>query len=381
MLTCLLRFCFFITFFLSTHTLIFACTGLQLKAEDGSFINGRTVEFGVPLDLAGLVVPRNHDFYGTLPDGKKGLHYRSKYAVLGSSAFNEPAIVDGLNEKGLSGGVFYFPGYATYATITSENQSHALAPTEFLHWVLTQFANVEEAKQAIPHVAIAPTNIKAWGGVPPFHYIIYDQSGKSIVVEPIDGKLVVAESSIGVITNSPDYVWHVQNLSNYINLSPLNAPSKSIDGVALQQFGQGSGLHGLPGDFTPPSRFIRAAIFATTAVPANNANDTVFAMFHLLNQFDIPKGSVRADNEGKMIAEYTLATTVKDLKNLKYYFKTYENQNIKVIDLKSFDWDNKAMMTLEYKSTQPVNDISETASLRRAGAAIQKTSWIATAKR
>src|SRR5262245_61363725 len=81
-----------ILFFNLVVTSVFACTGIQLKAKDGSYVNGRTVEFGVPLDLAGLIVPRNYEFKGSLPDGSNGLVYRSKYAVVGAGAFGAPAI-------------------------------------------------------------------------------------------------------------------------------------------------------------------------------------------------------------------------------------------------------------------------------------------------
>ncbi|WP_165474760.1 hypothetical protein [Legionella nagasakiensis] len=33
---------------------LYACTGLQLKAKDNSYMNGRTLEFDVLLQLSGL---------------------------------------------------------------------------------------------------------------------------------------------------------------------------------------------------------------------------------------------------------------------------------------------------------------------------------------
>ena len=37
-------------------------------------------------------------------------------------------------------------------------------------------------------------------------------------------------------------------------------------------------------------------------------------------------------------------TCVRDPKHLKYYFKTYENPTIKVVDLKKFDLDGKNIL-------------------------------------
>lgn len=355
MFTCL----FTILSFISAPAL--SCTGLQVQAKNGSYINGRTVEFGIPLDLTGLVIPRNYTFKGSLPNDALGLIYTSKYAVVGANAFGAPAILDGVNEKGLSAGAFYFPGYAGYATLTKENSNHAIAPTEFVNWVLTQFGTVDEVKQNLHAIVIAPTSMPEWGGVPPFHYVVYDKSGKSIVIEPINGELKVYDNPVGVITNSPTFDWHLTNLSNYLNLSPMNSPSKQIDGMQIKSFGQGSGLHGLPGDFTPPSRFVRAAIFASTALPVKNADQAVLQAFHILNQFDIPVGSVRAKEGNSIATDATIATSVKDPTNAKYYFRTYSDQTIKLINLKAFDLNAKKLKSIPMGSAQPVVDISMTA--------------------
>ena len=63
------------------------------------------------------------------------------------------------------------------------------------------------------------------------------------------------EDPFGILTNSPDFVWQQTNLLNFVNLSPVNVPNSEIDGRQIEGFGQGTGAIGLPGDFTPPSRF------------------------------------------------------------------------------------------------------------------------------
>ncbi|MEO8402392.1 MAG: linear amide C-N hydrolase, partial [Gammaproteobacteria bacterium] len=239
LLTLLLLFC-------STINLAWGCTGIQIKAKDGSIVNGRTIEFGLNLELGGVIVPRNYQFKGTLPDGTAGLVYTSKYGAVGGGMFGEAAIADGINEKGLAIGDFYFPGYASYAKITPDNKKKALSPTEFSNWILTQFATVDEVKQGLQSVVIAPTTPKGWPVLPPFHYIVYDKTGKSIVIEPINGQLKVYDNPLGVFTNSPTFDWHMTNLANYVNLSTVNVAPINFNGVELQQFGSGSGLHGLP---------------------------------------------------------------------------------------------------------------------------------------
>jgi choloylglycine hydrolase len=343
---------------LASWNLADACTEIKLTPKDGSVVHGRTAEFGVKLPLSAVVIPRNFDFTGTTPQGK-GLIYKTKYAAVGIMAYDLPAIIDGMNEAGLSVGAFYFPRYAEYGTITPENQSKGLSPIEFSNWLVTQFASVDEIKEALAGVVIAPTVINGWGDAPPpFHYIAIDKTGKSIVIEPTGGKLVVFDNKLGVITNSPTFDWHLTNLVNYIHLTPFNVKPLQVEGMNFIPFGEGSGLIGLPGDFSPPSRFVRAAVFSITAIPSLNAQEAVFQAFHILNQFDIPIGAVRAKENGIVHTDQTLATAVRDPQALRYYFKTYEDQTIRMVDLKRFDPNGKRIRKTSVKSKQPVEDIS-----------------------
>jgi len=331
---------------------------MKLVAEDGSIVHGRTLEFATDLITSFAIIPRNHSFDGTTPVGK-GLSYTSRYAVVGAILFNNIAVADGINEKGLAAGAFYFPGYARYAEITSRNQSKAVSSMEFVNWILTQFANIDEVKAGLPNVVIGPGLAKGFGDTaPPFHYIVYDPGGKSLVIEPLGDKFVVYDNPLGVLTNSRRFDWHMTNLRNFIHLKPMNVSPISIDGVVLEPFGQGSGMVGMPGDFTPPSRFVRATIFSSSAIPSKTSEQSVLQLFHILNNFDIPLGITRQIENGKIHEDYTLVTCVRDPQTLKFYFKTYEDQTIRMIDLNQFDWDAKAIKFTMPVSRQTYVDIS-----------------------
>ncbi len=316
-----------------------ACTGLMLTTSDGSIVHGRTVEFGVTIDSSIAVVPRGHAFVGKTPNGD-GLKYAAKYAAVGAVAYNDVKLLDGLNEQGLAVGAFYFPDFAGYTPVTEANQAKGLSPADFPNWLLTQFATVAQVREAVENGAaiITPTVIDNWGPeAPPFHYVVYDKTGASIAIEPLEGRLVVHDNPLGVMTNSPSFDWHMTNLRNYISLSPRNAAAIKIDGVNFSQLGQGSGMVGLPGDFTPPSRFVRAAIFSKTAVPSKTAEAGVEQVFHILNNFDIPIGVSREVSDGVVHSDYTMVTIARDPQNLRYYYKTYADQTIRMIDLKQLD--------------------------------------------
>lgn len=344
---------------MTSTSMLDACTGIKLVAKDGAIVHGRTLEFGRKIEMSVAFIPRGYAFKGTTPKGE-GLSYTAKYAALGGIAFNAPSILDGINEKGLSIGVFYFPGFAGYTDTTSENQSKSLSPLEFGNWVLTQFASVDEVKAALKDVVISPTVDNHWGTAPPpFHYIVIDKKGNGLVIEPINGELKTYENKLGVFTNSPTFDWHMTNLRNYINLKAVNTPPLVIDGVEFASFGQGAGLVGLPGDFTPPSRFVRAAIFEVAGIPVENAEKAVFQAFHILNQFDIPVGAVREVIDGVTYTDFTMFTSVRDPQALKYYFKDYENSAIRVVDFSKFDPNGKKILSTEIGGKQVVTDITK----------------------
>lgn len=337
------------------------CTGIMLRNSDGTLVHGRTLEFGMVVDTKIAVVPRGYDFVGKAP-GEPGMKYKSKYAAVGAITFNDVAISDGINEKGLAVGSFYFPTFAKYTEITNDNRAKALSPVDFPNWILTQFVTVAEVRSAVEkgEAVIAPTVLEGWGPeAPPFHYVVFDHTGACIVIEPVDGTLKVYDNPLGVLTNSPAFDWHMTNMRNYIALNPRNVPPVEIDGLKLRQLGQGSGMLGLPGDFTPPARFVRAAVFGATAIPSPNADQGILQVFHILNNFDIPVGVARDVEKGVIHSDYTQCTVARDPQNLRYYYKTYDDQTIRMVDLRKFDLNAKEVKKLNTMGTkQSIVDMS-----------------------
>ncbi|MGC1177972.1 MAG: linear amide C-N hydrolase [Methyloceanibacter sp.] len=241
---------------------VLACTGIRLTAEDGTVVHARTLEFAVDIHSDVIVVPRGYARTGTAPDGKEGLKWKAKYANVGANGLALPIIVDGLNEAGLAVGLFYFPTSAEYMPYTTADADRSIAPWELGSWLLDNFASVDEVKANIGNIVVPGVVLEAWGFAPPVHAVVHDASGKSIVIEYVDGKLNVYDNPLGALTNSPPFDWHMTNLRNYVNFSMTNIPPVKLGSVTLEPFGQGSGMLGLPGDFTPPSRFVRAVAFS-----------------------------------------------------------------------------------------------------------------------
>jgi choloylglycine hydrolase len=337
-----------------------ACTGITIKPKDGSIIFARTLEFAADIKSNIIIVPRGREYVGTAPGDKRGLRWKAKYGIVGTNAFGLPVTVDGLNEKGLSVGLFYFPGFAKYQEVTAEHVSNALAPWELGTYLLGTCSNVTEAMAAAKKVLVGESVQKEMSFVPPVHYIMTDASGSSMVLEHVGGELMVHPNPLGVMANSPTFDWHMVNLRNYVTMSTHNIEKIDLAGNEIKGLGQGSGMLGLPGDFTPPSRFVRAVAFSKTALPTEKAGEGVLQAFHILNQFDIPKGSARGIEHGKEVADYTQWTTAADLKNLRYYFRTYDDSRIRMVDIKAVNLDGYEIVTISMDRNEQIEDVSAT---------------------
>jgi choloylglycine hydrolase len=326
-----------------------ACTSIRIKTEDGLAFYARTFEGGVDFQNGLAVIPKGTVYHGTLPDNtSKGLTWTTKYGVVGMTAFKMPLFSDGLNEQGLVVANLMFPGYAGYESFDPGKAKSTLAHFELATWLLSSFATVAEVRQAIGTVRVCEGPSLVAGFVLPLHFAVHDAKGDCLVIEYVKGKLSAYDNPLGVATNSPTFDWMTTNLNNYINLSPDNVPQRQLNGMTLNQFGQGSGLLGLPGDYTPPSRFVRMVALTQAAMPVKGPEAGLNLAMTIINNVDVPIGAAREKAEKGMILDYDQWTVAVDLARKRYYFHTYNNKNWRCIDLA------KALQTAKGMQTFPL---------------------------
>ncbi len=311
-----------------------ACTGISLFAKDGSYVQARTVDWSKSiLESEYVIIPPGELLASYTPGEEKGLVFRSKYGVVGLSVVQRDFIAEGINEAGLSSGLFFFPRYGSYEDYEPSRKEETLADLQVNEWILTQFATIDEVKKGIEQVRIVGLEKNAV-----VHWRIGEASGRQVVLEIVNGIAHFYENTVGVITNAPGFEWHLANLSNYVNLFPGDAPSQTLGSYRVQPTGANSGFLGLPGDATPPSRFIRAAFFQASARPQPNAFATVTQCFHILNNFDVPIGIEHAAGKAPNVPSATQWTSAIDLTHRRIYYKTAYNNSIRCIDLKEIDF-------------------------------------------
>lgn len=330
-----------------------ACTSFLLKAADGGFVYGRTMEFGLALNSQIIVVPRNLAYAGTGPDGKAGtgLTWTTKYGVGGTNAFGLPVVMDGVNEAGLAGGILYLPGLSLYQDVPAADGTSSIAAHEVLTYALTNFATVAEVKEGLPKIKVNRSILDALKMPVPMHITLHDATGASLVIEYIGGQLQLHDNPTTVLTNAPAFDWHVANLGNYLSLSAFNPPPLKVGSLTISPPSTGAGAPGLPGDMSSPSRFVRAFLYSRAAPVLPTTEQASSLAFHILNNFDISPGIIRtsadsATGGGVTGIETTEWTSVVDLKAKRYMIRTYDNNQTRVLDLAKAPLDGKQISTI-----------------------------------
>ncbi len=328
------------------------CTGLALETKDGLHLFGRNMDIEYSFNQSIIFIPRN--FKCVNKSNNKEL--TTKYAVLGmGTIFDDyPTFADGMNEKGLGCAGLNFPVYVSYSKEDIEGKTN-IPVYNFLLWVLANFSSVEEVKEALKNANIVDIPINKNIPNTTLHWMISDITGKSIVVEQTKEKLNVFDNNIGVLTNSPTFDWHVANLNQYVGLRYNQVPEFKLGDQSLTALGQGTGLVGLPGDFTPASRFIRVAFLRDAMIKNDKDSIDLIEFFHILNNVAMVRGSTRTVEEKSDLTQYTSCMCLE--KGI-YYYNTYENNQINAIDMNKENLDGNEIKTYKYNKTLSINHVN-----------------------
>ena len=202
-----------------------ACTEIRVTAEDNSVVVGRSMEFMIDLMSNVVVEPEGHFHAALLPEQcakcPRPLTWHNKYSIAYLDALTLPIGSDGQNEAGLSLGALLFPGFAKYQDVPVEKCGSSVSSLEFPVWILGNFKTVQEVRDALKEDSFPLVwEQKLTKGDLEYsfelHYSIMDKTGDSIIIEFTDQGRKVHENTIGIMTNSPPYDFHMLNLRNYI---------------------------------------------------------------------------------------------------------------------------------------------------------------------
>ena len=309
------------------------CTAVTYQNGDHYF--GRTLDYDISYSEQVVFTPRKFP----LPFRNMGVQ-KTHYAILGMACVQEgyPLYFDGFNEKGLAMAGLNFVGSAHYKEPMPDREN--IASFEFIPWILSQCASVQEAKQRIERINL--TNIPFSDQLPPagLHWILADRN-EAITVESVEEEIRIYPNPVGVLTNEPPFDEQLFQLNNYMHLSsrqPRNLFSKKLD---LRPYSRGMGALGLPGDLSSQSRFVRAAFVKMNSVSGKSEAESVSQFFHILGTVDQVRGCCEVEL-GKF--EITMYTSCCNTDKGIYYYTTYENRRISAVNMQRELLDGNALV-------------------------------------
>lgn len=323
------------------------CTCINFKTKDNYF--GRNLDLEYRFNEKVVITPRNYKF-----NLKNGTSITSKYSMIGMATVvsNYPLYAEATNEKGLSMAGLYFPKNACF--FKEEDNKLNLSPYELIPYFLGLYSSISEIKKDITKLNITNTPFSKEMPVSDLHWMISDES-ECIVIEQMEDGLKVYNNPIGVLTNNPPFEYHLNNINNYSNLSPYNSENTFSNKINLNQYGQGMGAIGLPGDNSPASRFIRASFNKLNSKCEDDEKSSVTQFFHILDSVSMVQGTtITKENKNDITTYSCCINTSKGI----YYYKTYTNNQIIAIKMSEKEKNNKYLSTFDLIEEQQIKYIN-----------------------
>ena len=315
------------------------CTCLALKNNDTYF--GRNLDLDSNFGQMIVVTPRN------FPLGFKKLKtLKEHYAMIGMATIIDgyPLYADATNEYGLSIAGLQFEGYAKY--YRHDPRRLNIAPFELIPYILGTCKNVKEALQILKNSVILDADFNSKISNSNLHWMIADKR-ESYVIESTEEGLKVYKNPCGVLTNNPPFPFHLENLRLYQNITNEEVESRFSSSLLLTSFTSGNGTYGLPGDYTSPSRFIKAAYLLNNAKANKDELSSVSEFFHILDSVAVTRGAVKSF-DGKY--KTTIYSSCVNVNKGIYYCKTYENSRVVAVDMNKVDLKGKSLSTYQINS-------------------------------
>ncbi|MEO9782241.1 MAG: linear amide C-N hydrolase [Sedimentitalea sp.] len=336
------------------------CTSLIYLDASGKAYFGRTLELTSDLPYQLVYFPKGLAFSSEI-EGHPALTYDSKFAVLAVTmpgriptadaplGFADLKVLEGMNDQGLTFSLLSYPTAGGPHAAVEATQA-VLSASDLGTWALGQFSTVAEVKTALEEQPVLLEALTLLGGVEsPFHYVVHDASGASFVIEFNKGQMTTYDNPVGVMTNGPEFSWHLTNMDNYTFLNNVDKSNATFGSYRATQPDSGIATAGLPGSNTSVGRFVRAAYYAQYAEKATEPDTAVMTLAHVMNNFDRPRGiSIDYPSEGgghlevaglsqesseTYATEYTCWTNLSDLDRKRFYLRTYRSLNYASFDM------------------------------------------------
>jgi penicillin V acylase-like amidase (Ntn superfamily) len=250
-------------------------------------------------------------------------------------------LTEGANDQGLT----FSANILTNSTAApvGADASKILSGADLGMWIVGNFKSVAELKAALssnnPQVWLPP--IPMLGNLLlPTHYAIYDKTGAALVIEYQNSKQNVYDNPVGVLTNGPEFPWHLTNLNNYTQTNVDNNIGK-LGKLRLKTQDAGIALSALPSAETATGRFVKAAFYANYVRKAKTPDEAIVTLGHIMNNFDRPYdltvdgggGAGDGPRINSLSSEVSDWIIMNDLSRHLFYVRSINSLNWSVVDI------------------------------------------------
>lgn len=320
------------------------CTAATYKTKD--FYFGRTLDYEFSYGDEITITPRNYPI-----NFRHTGEIESHYAIIGMACvMNDfPLYYDAVNEKGLGMAGLNFVGNAHYNSVQQGKDN--IAQFEIILWILSQCESVKDARRLLEKINITDTTFSENLPAAQLHWIIADKN-EAITVEARRDGLKVLDNPVGILTNNPPFEMQMQNLNNYMHLSPRDPKNTFSDDLSLTMYSRGMGAIGLPGDLSSQSRFVRASFVKMNSVSGDSEAESVSQFFHILGSVDQQRGCDYVENDK---LEITIYTSCCNADKGIYYYTTYDNHQISAVDMHKTDLESKGLIRYSTIKSENIN--------------------------
>ena len=295
------------------------CTAISYLSGDHYF--GRNLDLEYSYGESVIVTPRAYRFRF-----RNGSVISKHYAMIGVGIVEDgyPLYYDAVNESGLCAAGLNFDGYAVY-----RGEDEGIAVFELIPWVLSQCETVEQAHRLLQRLSLKSEPFNEKYPVTALHFIFSDRHA-SITLESTESGIHIYDNPVGVLTNNPDFPYHMTHLSDYRGLSPCGRENTIAPDAPIPEYSRGMGGMGLPGDMSSASRFVRGAFLRAHTVCGEAEGERVGGFMRMLDCLSQVDGCViLSDGKRERTVYSSCCNTGKGI----YYYRTYNNPRVNAVHM------------------------------------------------
>ena len=297
----------------------YGCTAFMLKTTQG-VVTGRTLDYDQPSIYNTHVYKTGEVIKSVYQPAQPGSPFAWEVMyefitvnnIISDSSNPSDSLIafEGMNKAGIS-----ISGNLADADYPNNDRAKpTLSSDDIVRYILSLASNIDTVKSLFSSINI----VSKWK----YHYILFDSTGNSLVVEFKNGEAQFYENETHILTNNPDLNYQVANLNNFANLKNYNA--QSITPGSGNQF-HGAGMYGLPGDWMSPSRFVRGHFMIEEGqLYISNTAEAVNLAAKIIDSVSLVKG-IDLGKSATSNPIYSQLQIIKDMRNNKIYLKRYDD--------------------------------------------------------